>query len=417
MHKVKPNNKLNLLLSVIFISIFVACTSNAQTETTRIILTVPSVGSSESIAEEVEITVTSTITPTPRIPTSTPITNETGTPIAIPTVPSFARTVSNLPISGSVLAVSADGTLVAVSDFATDVLLIFDVIEQSMKWKLVEDSGSMTGNSPITFSPDGNFLAAGGVEQDLFIWNMNNGEVIHRISHPYSSLSGLSFSPDSTLLAISSIDKFSTYEGVRIYDMTTGEQVDTFPSPSILVYPPSANGDKHFLEPFNRYGEIWEAVFLPNQPKILAIAVNPYGLSQEENNSGGVYLWDIEAKELREELTGGFISAMTISPNGRFLVAYINNELHGWDIEQDRKLFVQNVGDVYLPKLTLTNSGLLATLTGEGIVGVWNIEGELLTNIESDNPITDIAFTPEGNLLVAFLVGNNSPIEIWKFNE
>jgi WD40 repeat protein len=149
------------------------------------------------------------------------------------------------------------------------------MINQTIKWRLDTNSGDLSGYSSLTFSPDGRYLAAWDNGFSLFVWDMLNGEVVHQIRFNRDDsifATSISISPDGQLLALASYNS-----PTLIYSMITGERIDTFPSPNIVTYPPTDSGD-HFLIPGHHFGEIINAVFLPNDSNVLAIGlfVDPF---------------------------------------------------------------------------------------------------------------------------------------------
>ena len=352
---------------------------------------------------------TSTSTPSP-----TPFASSTQSPTATKeTTPratiSPLQKIAELPTSGSGLAISDDGLFVGITNANTGVLYVLDLKTQEVKWELTETSRTMTSYTALDFSPDNVLLAAGGVEQDVFIWDMTDGELTFRIPVPFQTVDQVSFSSDSQLLAVSSND------GLRIYSTETGELADTFPSPNIVTYPISNNGE-HFLKPSQAARWfVGEAVFVPNHTNLLAITINsPY--AEENDKVGALYFWDMESQELQEILTGAFGDMIAISPNGQLLIAEIDGQLRGWDILNGTELFIQYTEEMgSIQRIALANNSLLAMLNRDGVMTLWNLEQELLIILDSDKFVTDVLFTPDNDLLVAGFAGEGDvPVEIWK---
>ena len=373
---------------------------------------------------EINVTIPPIFTPTTtntQSSTSTPSPTPSASPTQLPTVIkettprstiSPLQKIAELPTSGSGLAISDDGLLVGITNANTGVLFILDMKTQEVKWELTETSRTMTGYTALDFSSDNILLAAGGVEQDVFIWDMTNGELTLRIHVPFQTVSRVSFSSDSRLLAVSS------HDGLRIYNTDTGELVDTFPSPNIVTYPAS-NNDEHFLKPSQAARWfVGEAVFIPSSTSLLAITVNnPY--AEENEKIGALYFWDMDSQELQEILTGTFGDMIAISPNGQLLIVEIDGQLRGWDIQNGRELFIQNIEEMgSIRRIALANNSLLAMLNRDGVMTIWNLEEKLLTILESDKFVTVVVFTPDNDLLVAGFVGEDDvPVEIWKITK
>lgn len=426
MYKVTYVRILISCFSLVILSIFVACSSVEPENIASMTPTSNAVNTRQiSIHTENPSTVstpTSTITPTPELtlnPTSTSTVLSLATTVPPPTsIDSPLRKVGVMPISGFNVVVSKNGGLIAVDNEETDTIYIYDINEQSVIWELLGDGTGMTGYSSLDFTPSGNLLAAGGVRKDVFVWDMNDGELVYTISEPYDEVKKVSFSSDGQLLAVTSEETYSADAGVMIYSMLSGELVDKFPSPNIKEYPTTSQGE-HFLSEFHDFGWFMgEAVFVPNQSTLLAFTINdPETLAEAE--PWALYFWDMETQQLQEVLMGTFGSEIAISPNGQFLIADIDNHLHGWDILNQTNfllLSTKNLGRTI--HISLTNDGLIARLNSDGMMTLWDKNGDIIFSSEPDIYITDFSFMSNGDLLVARLEGTNDAVlEIWEIVE
>ncbi len=109
---------------------------------------------------------------------------------------------------------------------------------------------------------------------------------------------------------------------------------------------------------------------------------------------------------------------MTISPNGQLLAAEINNQIHVLETQTMELLYQLPEIEVTNDRLALSNSGTLVVLNREGNINIWNSTGEFIDIVDTENTISDIAFSFDGKLVVAyFLEGGNLPLEIWQLNQ
>lgn len=74
----------------------------------------------------------------------------------------------------------------------------------------------------VTFSPDGQTLASGGVKQPIKLWRLSSGELKSNLTGHTDDVYAVAFSPDGKYLATGSADRT-----IRIWDLFTGEPIHT----------------------------------------------------------------------------------------------------------------------------------------------------------------------------------------------
>ena len=411
-------------LTLTFMTMVVACSAETSIKVTQVSRVSMETETRIPITQEVNITsiptsIASTATPSVAsspISLPSPSPTDTATPLSMI---SPLQKVAELPIGTSRraanLAITTDGTLLAVSYSAEDALYIFDMVNQAVKWRIVENSsGGASGYSSLAFSPDGHYLAAWDDGLVMFVSDMNNGEVVFRTEFSRNdevNIRSASFSPDSQLLALASFNN-----PAMIYSMATGELVDRFPSSKVVTYPPTDGGD-HFLKPGHLVGDYWQVEFIPSYSKVLAISVDPYPFIEGEGIIGGVYFWDMEAQSLANTIPGGGGFATLASPDGQLLVALVDDQLIGWDIVEGYEIFsTENIESDEYP-ISITDAGFFATLSSSVGLNIWNFDGEMVAELQPEKTISDAVFTPDGRLLIAYKGDDNPPIEVWEIHE
>lgn len=419
-HRNNPTYYILICLAVTLMAMVVACSSEIPVEVTGVSQVIVETETRTLVTQEVKatstgiaVTPTITLTFTPTV-TLTPLPTNTAT--SSPTI-SPLRKVAELPVNssqfGTNLAITLDGTLLAVSNSSENAVHVFDMVNQTVKWRIVEDdSGGTDGYSSLAFSPNGRYLAAWDNGFVLFVWDMDDGQVVYQIRYNRDwevNVRSVSFSPDSQLLALSS------FRLVDVYSMVTGELVDGFPSPNIVTYPPT-DGDDYFLKPGHHSAGFLEVGFVPNHTGLLAIAIFPDPFVEGGGVSGGVYFWDMEAQSLENVIPGEGGFSIIVSPDGHLLMARIDKQLVGWDIVNNSEIFVVETtgSDEYL--IPITDAGFFATLGSTSGLKIWDFNGELVAMFPSDKLISDAIFTPDGRLLIAYS-DENSPIEMWEIHE
>ncbi len=264
------------------------------------------------------------------ITASVPSATRTITPHPAPTSSPWQK-IGEWSIRFAWFELSPDGNLLAASDPSTGILYIFDTSNQKLLWQIEEQDHRMTGYV-FDFTQDGTLLAGGGVEQDLYIWDMRTGEKVLTIEEPYDAVYSVSFSPDGKQLAVSAVEDFGSPYGVTVWETETGQIVNQFPSSDFGLY-------------------VIHAVFVPNHTNLLAMAtstLNSLEEMDEDDKLGGLYFWNVVTDELYEVSTGFFSSNVATSPNGRFVTAYIDGELRVWDTQEEQIILATGMKEVYI---------------------------------------------------------------------
>ncbi len=96
------------------------------------------------------------------------------------------------------LAVSPDGTLLAVASQSQDVIELWDIPSRSRKYSLTRHA-FRHGIWSLAFRPDGQVLACGGGDGNISLWNVRNGAWLKTLKAP-GIVYSLVFSPDNALL-------------------------------------------------------------------------------------------------------------------------------------------------------------------------------------------------------------------------
>ncbi|MBL7492578.1 serine/threonine protein kinase [Frankia sp. AgB1.9] len=251
----------------------------------------------------------------------------------------------------------------------------------------------------VALSPDGHTLAAGSVDQRIYLWDVTRPaspvSLGQPLTGPGSWVSSVAFSPDSHTLAVGSDDR-----RVYLWDVTRPA------SPTPLGQPLTEPGD-------------W----------VRSVAFSPDGHTLAAGSGDGkVYLWSITgtgATALGQPLQGpgSSVRAVAFSPDGHTLaIGGYNHEIALWDVTRPASPTplgqpLTGPTDFVLSVAFSPNSHTLAASSGDGKIYLWDVTrpsgptplGQPL--VGSGGSVRSVAFSPDGRALAA--AGDNGTVSLW----
>jgi WD40 repeat protein len=116
-----------------------------------------------------------------------------------------------------------------------DTFLAISVGNSVQVWNNLTKSVQYTFNTTkpnleIEFSSNNTYLAAGGMDAVVRVWNLEDGTQIYLLKGHSDSVTSVAFSRDSTLLVSTSWDK-----NVFFWDMSSGKILDTLSLGAVTV--------------------------------------------------------------------------------------------------------------------------------------------------------------------------------------
>jgi WD40 repeat protein len=316
----------------------------------------------------------------------------------------------------------------------------------------------------LSFSLDDSLLASALITSRLRLWRIEPGREYRTfVRLPASAVLWLNHavSPDGRLLAV------VTREGLMLWDLAIGKELDFIPMPvqTVVQFEPSGDllsnsasglwrwpvraregslriGPPHLVPlpggqgqnpAFSRDGRVmaiprgWGALVLhtdhPEQLVTLAphsdvrqVAVSPDGrwvTTVSHDSSSEVKVWDATTGKFSKSLFAGVRSQAAFSPNGQWL-ATGGDAVRVWEVgswnQQHRLDGVRGVGVVFSP-----DSTILAFETDEGVVRLIDPkagkEWARLVNPDQERA-GRITFTPDGARLV-ITSGDGPSTDVW----
>lgn len=267
------------------------------------------------------------------------------------------------------LAFSPDGQMIVMGSRGTGMVWLWGIRSDEPLWErqghhsfeipsLPFSGGNVLG---VAFSPNGRYIASGGLDGKARIWDAKTGQEL-LLLHVNSPVGCVTFAPDGRYIVTASDDR-----SIRIWESATGEWEST--SDARL---------SHSLSTRDR--RIFSVGFSPDGRRLVAGGLDDGAFPRID---GVVQIWDVEAwVELCCFTEPADVNSVAICPNGQRVV-----------------------------------SGSL-----DGTIRVWNVDRDQdagLPRPESSGWVGSIAFSPDGRKLVfvdsiaLHVCDTNDGVELW----
>ncbi len=274
----------------------------------------------------------------------------------------------------------------------------------------------------VTFSPDHQLLATGGMDGQIRLWRVSDGQQIAAWQAHGDWIRNVTFSPDGKMLASSSNDttiKIWDWERVTCLHILRGHTDWVWSSRFIvwnaLIFLVSVSSD--------RTGKIWnvnfgKCLFTVQEPEdlIWSVAFSNNGHTLASSSANSIKLWNIWTNHCVKVLTDNAtrVRALAFSPNGKTLVGCDDRLLKIWDVANGACLTtVEVAADSAIWTVMFSPDGDQLITAGADRIQIWDTEtwAPSVTLCEPEHRIRSIAYSADHKMMA---VGSDDQlVRIW----
>ena len=263
----------------------------------------------------------------------------------------------------------------------------------------------------VTFSPDGNYLAAGSANGEVRLWRTEEWKPSVTLHGHRDWVWSLAFSPDGKLLASSSEDKT-----VKLWDVTSGQCITTLQEGVAKIWSVTFSPDGRLLATgdMDRTMKVWEVtsgqclnVLQDHTGWIMSVAFSPDGqLLASGAADQTVKLWEVASGRCIKTLSAhtNIIWSVAFSPDGKLLASGSADQMVKlWDVTSGQCIRTLEGHTDWVQSVAFSpNGNILASSSEDQTARVWEVStGQCLRTLSGHtNIVWSIAFSPDGSTLI-----------------
>jgi len=285
---------------------------------------------------------------------------------------------------------------------------------------LGQEKGSLEGAkgtvNAVAFSANGEWVATGDCYQKVIVWDVRSKMIITTFTSNSFCKTSVAFSPDSQLLAASSIDKT-----VRLWKTGSWKERAIFQGPNSFTALAFSHDGKTLAAgtwegkiPNNGTGlvKLWDTRSLReingwkcHSNYLTAIAFSPYDRTvATASMDHTAKLWRGSTGKERFTLPGNGREKLSLgfSFDGKLLaIGTAFGEVELWDVDSGKQLSTLHVEGFGITQVEFLPSGKILAVAGDRDLQLWNVQTRKLERVLEGHRTTirSLALSPDGHTM------------------
>jgi len=277
-------------------------------------------------------------------------------------------------------------------------------------------SAHQGGILSVDFSPDGKWIATGGTDRTMRIWQ-RDGTLVRTLTHD-ATLHNVKFSPDSQRIAAAGLDG-----AVRLW-WIDGKPLATIKAHKVAVWSVEFSPDGQIVASASadRTIKLWRTdgtlirTLAGHQAATWQLAFSPDGeMMASCSVDNTIKLWRTDGILIRTIPAGkAAVWSVEFSPDGQMFVSGgADRLLKLWSREGELlKTLEGHTGEIY--RVAFSRDGqTIVSASNDKTVKLWRRDGTLLRTFEGhQSPIRSVALSPDGQTIAS--ASEDATVKLWK---